>query len=299
MIEFCHISKTFKKDFWSGAFYALKDVSFKIESGDTTGFLGANGAGKTTLLKVLMDFIQPTSGQVKFNEALGETRQEILQKVGFLPERPYFYPHLTGREFAMYMGRLTDVPSTKLEKNIPHWAARLGVESALDRALHGYSKGMLQRLGLATSLLHDPEILILDEPLSGLDPVGRKDIKTVIQELSREGKTVFLSSHIVSDIEEICEKVVVLEQGKCVYDGEIEKLIAQKSSSKFELVCRGELPALGNIERESLYSDFVKLKVEASEKTELLKRLLGYGVEIEKLEAQRPSLEEVIYNIKD
>lgn len=299
MIEFCHISKTFKKDFWAKPFYALKDVSFKIERGDTTGFLGANGAGKTTLLKVLMDFIKHDSGEIIFDSSLGKTREAILQKIGFLPERPYFYPHLTGREFALYMGRLNDVPEHSLKELIPYWSGRLGVEHALDRALHGYSKGMLQRLGLATSLLHNPEILILDEPLSGLDPVGRKDIKNVIQQLSKEEKTVFVSSHIVSDIEEVCEKVVVLEQGECVYDGEIEKLIDKKSSSQFEIICQGELPELGNVERDDLFGNLVRLNVEASEKDDLLRKLLDHKVEIKKLEPQRPSLEEVIYNIKD
>lgn len=298
MIEFCHISKTFKKDFWAKPFYALEDVSFKIERGDTTGFLGANGAGKTTLLKVLMDFIKSDSGEIVFDRSLGNTREAVLQKIGFLPERPYFYPHLTGREFALYMGRLNDVPRERLKELIPYWAERLGVGHALDRALHGYSKGMLQRLGLATTLLHDPEILILDEPLSGLDPVGRKDIKNVIRQLSKQEKTVFVSSHIVSDIEEVCEKVVVLEQGKCVYDGEIEKLIEQNSSSRFEITCQGELPDLDGVRSEVLYGNLVKLNVEVSERDDLLRVLLDNKIEIKKLEPQKPSLEEVIYNIK-
>jgi len=298
MIEFCHISKSFKKDFWIKPFYALDDVSFKIEKGDATGFLGANGAGKTTLLKILMGFIRPDSGEIIFDKSLGDSREQVLENIGFLPERPYFYPHLTGRDFAFYMGRLNDVPRERLKKEIFFWASRLGVEDALDRPLKGYSKGMLQRLGLTTALLHNPDILILDEPLSGLDPVGRKDIKNVIQQLAQEGKTVFVSSHIVSDIEEICEKVVVLEHGKRVYDGSIEALISKNSSSAVEIICQGSIPQLERVTVEELQGNQTRLVVELGDKNSVLKTLIEHQVDVKKIEPQRPSLEEVIYNIK-
>jgi ABC-2 type transport system ATP-binding protein len=298
MIEFCHISKSFKKDFWIKPFYALDDVSFKIEKGDATGFLGANGAGKTTLLKILMGFIRPDSGEIIFDKSLGDSREQVLENIGFLPERPYFYPHLTGRDFAFYMGRLNDVPRERLKKEIFFWASRLGVEDALDRPLKGYSKGMLQRLGLTTALLHNPDILILDEPLSGLDPVGRKDIKNVIQQLAQEGKTVFVSSHIVSDIEEICEKVVVLEHGKRVYDGSIEALISKNSSSAVEIICQGSIPHLERVTAEELQGNQTRLLVELGDKNSILKTLIEHQVDVKKIEPQRPSLEEVIYNIK-
>lgn len=299
MIEFCHINKTFKKDFWSPCFKALSDVSFEIEKGEATGFLGANGAGKTTLLKILMDFIQADSGEVLFDESLGKSRSSVLKKIGFMPERPYFYPHLSGRDFALYMGKLNDVESRLLVKRIEYWAGLFGISDALDRPLHGYSKGMLQRLGLTSSLLHDPEILILDEPLSGLDPIGRKEIKNVIQDLASENKTVFLSSHIVSDIEEICKKVVVLEHGHCVYNGDIEELINENSTGQVDLICTGNVPSFDNVKTQGLNGEMFRLTFEKALKSKVLAKLLDHKIEIIRLEDRRPSLEQVIYNIKE
>lgn len=299
MIQFCHISKSFKKDFWAKPFTALDNVSFNLEKGSITGFLGANGAGKTTLLKVLMGFIPYDSGEVYFSHELGPSRVEALKKIGFLPERPYFYPHLSGREFATYMGKLNNVGQSDLRDQITRLSKELGIFHALDQTLSGYSKGMLQRLGLMTSLLHRPELIILDEPLSGLDPLGRKDIKAILSGLAREGKTIFLSSHIVSDIEQVCQNVVVLERGQCIYDGKIEDLISSRSTSLYELTYSGDLTKeIEKILQSDFHGNLGRLVFEKENKEYVISALLHQGVDIRALEPMRPTLEEVIYNIK-
>ncbi len=234
MLEFNSVTKVFKSEMFKKPFKAINDLSFKVDEGSIVGFLGANGAGKTTSLKVAMDFTRPTKGEVKFT-SLGENKSEIFSNVGFLPERPYFYPHLTGREFSHYMGRLVDLPKNKINQQISKLAPLFRIDFALDREIHTYSKGMLQRIGFLTALLHDPKLVILDEPLSGVDPIGRKELKDVIVDINKMGKTVFFSSHIVSDVEEICDKVIFLKDGKLVYQGRVEDII--NKNIKADLTC--------------------------------------------------------------
>lgn len=298
MIEFRNVTKTFKKDFWAQPFYALNDVSFEIPGSSMVGFLGANGAGKTTSLKILMEFIKADSGDVIFSQRLGGNLYNALSKIGYLPERPYFYPHLTGQEFAELMGKLSNVPQFELKQRIKKWAQHLSIDHALNRQIRSYSKGMLQRIGFVSVLLHDPEMLILDEPLSGLDPVGRKEIKDVMRQLKSEGKTIFFSSHIVSDIEETCRHVVVLEKGRCIYNGEIERLLNENRSSGVEITYNGE--KLKNINCEILHQDghHHLLRVSEEQKNNVLRELIDQAADIRKIEPSRTSLEEIIYKIK-
>ena len=287
------IVKSFKTDFWAKSFYALNEVSFTVERGQTVGFLGANGAGKTTLLKILMGLIYQDSGEIRFHSDLGKTREQVFSNLGFLPERPYFYPYLTGRSFLHYMGRLQHLsPSVQREK-IASLSERLQIAHALDRKIRGYSKGMLQRLGLASVLMHDPLMVILDEPLSGLDPVGRKEFKDILQSLGRKGKTVFFSSHIVPDVEEICDNIVLLEKGRLVYQGRMEDIIARGVSPKFCIKLSGsEVP-------ESLrqYYNMAKdvLEISVEEKEKVVARLVESNCKIVSLYQNRLSLEEIIY----
>ncbi|MFG1482238.1 ABC transporter ATP-binding protein, partial [Halobacteriovorax sp. HFRX-1_3] len=232
----CHnISKSFKKDFWAKEFIALKNVNFELTEGKIVGFLGANGAGKTTLIKIILSFIKPNSGSVKI---LGNdwTDDNVRRLVGYMPERPYYYQNLTGLEFLYYCGELQEVSREIVDKNIEKWATKLEIKFALDRKIKGYSKGMLQRLGFVSVLLHNPRLIILDEPLSGLDPIGRKEFKDVIKEVNEEGVSVFFSSHIVNDVEEVCDDVVVLEAGEIIYNGPIKELVAKNTSNQFEIV---------------------------------------------------------------
>lgn len=301
MLRLTNITKTFSPDLFAQPFKALDDVSFEIPSGSMVGFLGANGAGKTTSLKIIMDFIRADSGEVRFDKALGTTRSEILKRIGYLPERPYFYQHLTGHEFLSYMGSLSDLPRAEINAQSTKWSKRFNIEHALSRQLKTYSKGMLQRIGFLATVLHNPSFIILDEPLSGLDPIGRKELKDAIVEVHKAGKTIFFSSHIVPDIEEICGRVVFIKQGRLIYDGEVDQLIKPQEGSliviKFKL---SDVSILGELKNsvEKLESQIYSLKINESEKNSTLMRLLSAGADIHGVDLGRPSLEEIFYNLK-
>ena len=299
MISLNNITKTFKKDFWSPTFTALDKVSFNIGEGESIGFLGANGAGKTTSLKILFDFIKPDSGSIEFSGNAGRNLSEALKRIGYLPERPYFYPHLTGAEFVHYMGELTDVSKVDREQRMKYWSERFKIDHAMGRMIRGYSKGMLQRIGFVSILIHNPEILILDEPLSGLDPVGRKELKDVLKEIAKLGKTVFFSSHIVSDIEEVCKKVVVLEKGALLYEGDIEKLLTEHDSKVYELKLKfsGERIQLDNAVFYDKVHDLHTYHIDNFVKENIYK-VIAEGAEIYSLNPLRPSLEQIIYKIR-
>ena len=191
MIQFNNITKKFQNNFWDKEFTAVDNVSFGISSGDLVGFLGANGAGKTTLIKILMDFSRQTSGHIDFDKTMGQTSSEVKSGIGYLPERPYLYPHLTGREFLHYVGALNSIDAENLERLIIYWSEKMQIAHALEKSTKEYSKGMLQRLGFVSCLIHNPKLLILDEPLSGLDPMGRRDFKKIMVELNKNGVTIF------------------------------------------------------------------------------------------------------------
>lgn len=285
MINFLHITKKFQANFWEKPVLAVDDVSFSLEKGDLVGFLGANGAGKTTLIKILMDFSRQDSGQVVFDKSLGNNQLEIKSKIGYLPERAYLYPHLTGREFLEYICELSSIPVDTRNNAIELTSSKLGINHALDRLIKTYSKGMQQRLGFVSSLLHRPEILILDEPLSGLDPLGRREFKSILKELNQEGVTIFFSSHVVADVEEICNKVIFIEKGKLVHQGSIDELIIKHSNDLYNI--------------KHLSQNKINItQVHENEKNDKILSLLNNGEQILEIEKEKPNLEEIIYKIK-
>lgn len=285
MIEFVNISKKFQNHFWEKSVLALDNVSFQIQEGDLVGFLGANGAGKTTLIKILMDFSRSTSGELKFESGFGKDILEVRSKIGYLPERAYLYQHLTGREFLEYTGSINAIPKSELNKLIKKWSEKIQIDYALDRKIKGYSKGMQQRLGFISALIHSPRLLILDEPLSGLDPIGRRDFKNILKELNENGITIFFSSHIVSDVEEICNKVIFIEKGKLLYDGDIDSLILKHSSDHYRL-------------RYVKDSVIETIHFAEKDKNKIISQFLNDDVNILELEKEKPTLEEIIYKIK-
>jgi len=200
----------------------LKNISLEVLQGEVFGFLGPNGAGKTTTIKIITGLIRPDTGTV---QVFGE-RAESLQakkRIGFLPESPYFYEHLTGYEFLKIHALLGNV--TDYRTRVHTMLEKVGLKDAANRPLHKYSRGMLQRIGIAQALISDPELFILDEPLTGLDPVGRKQIKDLILEQKKKGKTIFFSSHILPDAEAVCDRIGIIINGEIVQVDELKKLL--------------------------------------------------------------------------
>jgi len=233
------LCKTYRPTWpWQQAATVLRDVSISVGQGEIFGFLGPNGAGKTTTMKIALGLMRATSGSV---ELLGRPSREVdvHKRIGYLPESPYFYDYLTAEEFLGFYGRLGGVSKAELQQSIPQLLERVGLMEARFRPLRKFSKGMLQRIGLAQALIHDPELVILDEPMSGLDPVGRKEVRDIILNLRDHGKTVFFSTHIISDVEMICDRVGILAKGKMLAIGRIEDLVNRHAARSVEVVCEG------------------------------------------------------------
>ena len=219
-----HLAKTYVLGFLRKKVHAITDVSFAVEPGQIFALLGPNGAGKTTTLKVLMGLVRPTSGQASVLGAKVGTLA-AKQRLGYLPETPYFYEYLSGRELLIFMGKLFGMNRAEAHRRADELLERVQMTQAGDMALRRYSKGMLQRIGLAQALINDPDLVILDEPLTGLDPLGRKDLRQLIAGLRDQGKTVVLSSHILSDVELLADEVVILVRGRTVNRGKLHDLL--------------------------------------------------------------------------
>lgn len=221
------LKKEYRTGFWlNQKVTSLKGCTLQVRQGETFGLLGPNGAGKTTLLKLLLGIIRPTSGQAMLlGQPVGD--RAVRQRVGYLPENAYFYDYLTGWEFLQYTAGLFQIPADRQRQRIAELLDRVGLaqSAARKKQLRRYSKGMLQRIGMAQALMNDPDIVFLDEPMSGLDPLGRYQIREIILSLKAQGKTVFFNSHVLSDVEQICDRVAILALGELLCEGSIEQLL--------------------------------------------------------------------------
>jgi ABC-2 type transport system ATP-binding protein len=227
VLELEKVYKSYKLGFIPKKKQVLKGVSFYVNEGEIFGYLGPNGAGKTTTIKCILNLIFPDAGRITiFGE--DSLKPKARQRVGFLPENPYFYDYLTGREFLAFYADLLGIHSRIKEEKTGYLLKLVGMERAADLQLRKYSRGMLQRIGLAQALLNDPALVILDEPMGGLDPIGRKEFRDIIVNLKKEGKTVFLSSHILQDIEMICDRVAIILAGEIINQGYLGDLISEK-----------------------------------------------------------------------
>jgi ABC-2 type transport system ATP-binding protein len=242
VIRIDNLTKSFKSG-WPGRppVMALDGLSLEVTRGEIFGFLGPNGAGKTTTLKILIGLMQPDRGTIEtFGRPIGEVA--VRKRIGFLPESPYFYDYLTACEFLTFYGQLAGLDRSTLKGRVNHLLDLVGLVQVEHRQLRKFSKGMLQRVGLAQAIIHDPELVVLDEPMSGLDPLGRKHVRDLILRLREQGKTVFFSSHIIPDVEMMCDRVGVVMKGKLVAAGRVDELVGHAHTQSVEIVWDGVTP---------------------------------------------------------
>lgn len=231
-IEITNLSKIFKGGA-RGEVRALDDVSFDVHTGEIFGLLGPNGAGKTTMVKLLLGSLYPTSGTASINGHDIST-EAARHKIGFLSENHQFPSYLTGRQMLLYFGGMAGLPQAELKTKIDFLLKMVGMFDWRNSKLKKYSKGMMQRLGLAQALINDPEIIFLDEPTDGVDPIGRREIRDILLNLKRQGKTIFLNSHLLSEVESVCDRVGILNKGKLIKTGPIGGLITAKPAYRVE-----------------------------------------------------------------
>ncbi len=229
-----HLTKVFKGSLGKPAFRAVHDVSFTVQAGEVYGLIGPNGSGKSTTMKAILGLLMPTTGDTSI---FGIPTAEVASRrsVGFLPENPYFYKHLNGRETLHFYGKLCGMGGAQLKSRAEEMLALTGLEDAATRRVGGYSKGMLQRLGLAQALIHEPRLLILDEPTAGVDPSGSRIIRDLIIEFRSRGITVLVTSHLLEQMQEVCDRVGIMAHGRMVREGRLDELIAVENQTEMVL----------------------------------------------------------------
>lgn len=263
------LTKLFPVPFHRQAIVAVRDLDLRVEPGEVYGLLGPNGSGKSTTLKIILGLVSPTRGRT---EIFGRDSRlvESREAVGFLPENPYFYKYLTGEETLRFFGRLCGLGGASLKNRMNELLDLVGLAKAQKRRLGTYSKGMLQRIGLAQALIHDPKLVVLDEPTAGVDPEGSREIRDLILDLRRRGITVLLSSHLLAQAQEICDRVGILADGVLVREGRLQELIAIENQT--ELVVADASPSLLD-EIESLIDRSNAKLIERRKSTTTLERL--------------------------
>ena len=303
IIEIENLSKDYEVGFWKKKkVRALDGLSLQVEGGQIFGFLGGNGAGKTTTIKILMSLIFPSEGSAKI---LGRDISDVKThaRIGYCPENPYFYDYLTARELMNYFGELFGLSAAARKQRTELLLTRVGLdEKDWNKQLRKYSKGMLQRVGLAQSLINDPEIVFLDEPMSGLDPIGRREIRELIAEMREQGKTVFMSTHILSDIEALCDNVAILRKGKLAATGKLDDLLTQSGERQlFEINVKGVSKEnlqsqIANISGATVYAKPNGANIQVSEEYDVdrvLQIIRNSGGKLVSIQPVKQSLEEL------
>lgn len=296
-IEIEHLSKEYPYGFLNlKKKMSLENLSMQVESGEVFGFLGPNGAGKSTTIKLLMRLISPTSGTARI---LGKPIEDVSmhQDLGYLPEQPYFYDYLTGAELLNYFARFHGLTANDRQERVQKMLKKVGLETAKKIQLRKYSKGMLQRVGMAQAILHEPQVVVLDEPMSGLDPLGRREVRDIILELKREGRTVLFSTHILSDAEMLCDRVGVIVGGKLRgvgTPGEMVGIQTQGMEILFEVVGVAKFPLL---ERATQTGERYRVQVSESELYGALDELKAAGARILSVAQIKQTLEDFFMNL--
>ncbi len=298
MTEFQLAVRDLRKTFHPGLFEAsvevLKGLSFEVARGEIFGFLGPNGAGKTTTIKAITEIISPDAGEIRVC-GLPHTSIEAKRRIGFMTESPYIYRHLTGREFLRFSGELLGFDRARMEGRISNVLDEVGMGGRADRKMGTYSKGMLQRVALAGALLGEPELLILDEPMSGLDPVGRRDVRDIILAQAAAGVTVFFSTHIIPDVEMICDRVAIVVDGKVRAVGAVSELVSAEATS-YEATFVGAVPS--DLETPVLADHVASgeswVRVATEHRDDLMVELGERGARVVSLNPVRTALEDLL-----
>ncbi|HUA66489.1 MAG TPA: ABC transporter ATP-binding protein [Alphaproteobacteria bacterium] len=277
---------------------ALTGLTLEVREGETFGFLGPNGAGKTTTILLLLNLIRPTSGSV---ELFGRPATDfaVHRRLGYLPESVNLHDYYTGRGLLEFYAGLLEVPISGRKARIADLLQLLRLEDAAEKRVSKYSKGMLQRLGFAQAMLHDPDLLILDEPTASLDPVGRKEFRDILLELKRRGKTIFISSHILSEVETVCDRVAILEKGELKKVGTLQELSSSTSTRLFLRNVPGTvLEALSKMPAEvTMISGHVTIKcADAGTRAAVEELLRQYNIQPDKSEVETQSLENIFFS---
>ena len=278
---------------------SLEDLSMQVQAGEVFGFLGPNGAGKSTTIKLLMRLIFPTSGTARI---LGKSIEDVSmhQDIGYLPEQPYFYDYLTAAELLDYFARIHRLKAADRHERVQRMLKKVGLETAKKIQLRKYSKGMLQRAGLAQAILHDPQVVVLDEPMSGLDPLGRREVRDIILELKKEGRTVLFSTHILSDAEMLCDRVGVIVGGKLRGVGTPGEMVGIETSGMeilFELKAPQQRFPL--LEKATKTGERYRVQLPECELYPALDQLKAVGARILSVAQLKPTLEEFFMNLVD
>jgi ABC-2 type transport system ATP-binding protein len=277
---------------------ALSGLSLEVERGEIFGFLGPNGAGKTTFIKIILGLVLPTAGMA---EVMGSSagNREVRSEIGYLPENMRLHGFLKGREFLDLAGKLYGLSRRDRERNAWQYLNRLGLSEDAERPLREYSKGMLQRIGIAQALMHDPDLLLLDEPTSGLDPIGTKDVRDIILDEKKKGKTIFINSHLLSEIERTCDRVAILHEGRIVKSGKLSELSTQEPVLHIEVEnankdLLAKLKKIARTVREEGNSYYLFLK-DKKKKAEIPKIIVETGTTLVSISEERESLEDIFY----
>lgn len=300
-IEISGLTKDYPTGFWHKRMRrSLDNLSLQMEEGEVFGFLGPNGAGKTTTLKLLMGLIFPTSGTARIR---GRSIDDIgmHREIGYLPEQPYFYDYLTARELLDYYARFFGYGAAERRERVARFLARVGLSAAAGVQLRKFSKGMLQRAGIAQAILHDPQVVFLDEPMSGLDPVGRREVRDIILELKQQGRTVFFSTHILSDAEMLCDRVAVLLGGKLQGVGSPDQIVSiEVSGMEILFEAREDRPLPPKLAQLAAKTGArYRLDVPEADLYATLDALRASDARILSVQPLRPTLEDYFFRLVD
>lgn len=295
MLQVDTVHQVFRSGFWMKRVHVLKGVSLHVPKKSIFGFLGPNGAGKTTLIQLIVGIKRPVKGRVLVDGFDAQTTA-ARRKVGYLPERPYFHEHLTGADLLQYFGALSGMSRAEVRAKTPALLDLVGMARARDVELKNYSKGMLQRIGIAQAMLQDPEFLVLDEPMSGLDPIGRKEMREVILHLAGQGRTILFSTHVIPDVEAICDSVAIIKKGELVGCGPITQFLSKGPGEveiAFSGLDRSRVEKIADFSQSRQIPEGFRAVIPSQEKVNgVLGDLLASGAKILWVNPIRPSLED-------